>query len=845
MNELNDFLNLISDVKKESENKIGNHVIENLSDKIKENPFSSLLETTKVTPEKPHNIQDDLIEEPAAEEPTTESVIDTTEISSSLPKTIKKIDPSFLSEKIKTNDFSSLLETTKIVPEIPVQEEIVKKTIKKVDPSFLFEKIKDTSSLFSLLETEIEKKKEEDIKDKIKEEEFISLFSTKKVTLKEEEPVEFIEKPIESFVEEIIDIASEIADKIPVEQKITEELLIEAPKQVDLTDGAQYDKLFKTNVDLFNQPKNPKVAPEIKAITDKLQYMENWLSKISMAGPGGGEVNLRYLDDVNDKTIQDGRFLRYNAASDNFEFATVTGGGAPQVQSDWDQTNTEAVDYIKHKPFIPVNLDDLSDVSLSSVSSGQVLKYNGSVWVNDTDLSSSNGGSTPGYYGSFYDNQTQTVPSPNTPRAILLRASPVDSNGVTVSSNTRITTAYSGVYNIQFSFQLHHGGGGGNGETVLIWVRKNGIDIPNTSSEITVTTTNHHTVAAWNFIFPSNAGDYFELMWTTDNVNIVIEHITPTNGWPSIPSAIITVQQVASTMVGPTGNTGATGPQGIQGLTGNTGATGPQGIQGLTGNTGATGPQGLTGNTGIQGEIGPTGNTGASAYDTAVTNGFSGTQSQWLITLIGPTGNTGATGPQGLTGNTGPTGNTGATGPQGIEGLTGNTGATGPQGLTGNTGPQGIQGLTGNTGAQGPAGLNAPNTIISLIDVDVTNLANNTLLKYNAGTNKFEFVSFPSSIRTFNLFGELVPTTGTVRWYPHTNINVVSGYLSIGTVSQSAVTLQIRINTNIVGTFTLPANSYRSNTQSISLSMLTTDYMTVDLLTAGGENLTLTLEYNT
>ena len=133
MTELNDFLNLISDAKKESENKIGNHVIENLSNKIKENPFSSLLETTKVTPEKPHNIQDDLIKEPATEEPTTESVIDTTEISSRLPKTIKKIDPSFLSEKIKTNDFSSLLETTKIVPEIPVQEEIVKKTIKKVD----------------------------------------------------------------------------------------------------------------------------------------------------------------------------------------------------------------------------------------------------------------------------------------------------------------------------------------------------------------------------------------------------------------------------------------------------------------------------------------------------------------------------------------------------------------------------------------------------------------------------------------------------------------------------------------------------------------------------------------
>ncbi len=69
--------------------------------------------------------------------------------------------------------------------------------------------------------------------------------------------------------------------------------------------------------------------------------------------------------------------------------------------------------------------------------------------------------------------------------------------------------------------------------------------------------------------------------------------------------------------------------------------------------------------------------------------------------------------------------------------------------------------------------------------------------------------------------------------------------MSIGTKSSSDVTLQISINTNIVGTFTLPANAFRSNTQSISLSMLPTDYMTADLLTTGGENLTLTLEYNT
>ncbi|HDR8110380.1 TPA: collagen-like protein, partial [Bacillus cereus] len=83
-------------------------------------------------------------------------------------------------------------------------------------------------------------------------------------------------------------------------------------------------------------------------------------------------------------------------------------------------------------------------------------------------------------------------------------------------------------------------------------------------------------------------------------------------------------------------NTGATGPQGVQGNTGATGATGPQGVQG---NTGATGPQGVQGNTGATGPQGVQGNTGAI--------GPQGIQ--------GPTGATGATG-IGVTGPTGPTG---------------------------------------------------------------------------------------------------------------------------------------------------------------------------------------------
>jgi len=81
------------------------------------------------------------------------------------------------------------------------------------------------------------------------------------------------------------------------------------------------------------------------------------------------------------------------------------------------------------------------------------------------------------------------------------------------------------------------------------------------------------------------------------------------------------------------------GPQGSQGVPGEKGAPGqqgPQGIQGLTGEQGppgSTGSQGPTGNTGPQGPQGATGATGQSAFESAVSGGYSGTQAQFYLDL--------------------------------------------------------------------------------------------------------------------------------------------------------------------------------------------------------------------
>lgn len=84
--------------------------------------------------------------------------------------------------------------------------------------------------------------------------------------------------------------------------------------------------------------------------------------------------------------------------------------------------------------------------------------------------------------------------------------------------------------------------------------------------------------------------------------------------------------------------------QGPKGDKGDKGDTGEQGAKGDKGDKGDTGATGAAGNDGADGAA------GKSAYEVAVDNGFSGTEAQWLASLVG------ATGPQGPQGATGPAG---------------------------------------------------------------------------------------------------------------------------------------------------------------------------------------------
>jgi hypothetical protein len=176
-------------------------------------------------------------------------------------------------------------------------------------------------------------------------------------------------------------------------------------------------------------------------------------------------------------------------------------------------------------------------------------------------------GGASGFYGSYFSNVDQTAAATNTAYAMTVN-NVIGQNGISVVSGSQITFTSPGTYDIQFSAQLHNNGGGGSGNTVQIWFRKNGTDIPDSATRVAVPTNTPYVVAAWDFMDNFAAGDNFQIMWSTDNVNIGIDHNTAVAPAPNIPSVIISVMQVMYNQLGPQGATGATGASGATGATG-------------------------------------------------------------------------------------------------------------------------------------------------------------------------------------------------------------------------------------------------------------------------------------
>lgn len=205
---------------------------------------------------------------------------------------------------------------------------------------------------------------------------------------------------------------------------------------------------------------------------------------------------------------------------------------------------------------------------------------------------------------------------------------------------------------------------------------------------------------------------------------------------------------------------------------------------------------------GVAGPVGPTGDTGTTG----------------ALGPVGPTGSTGAQGIAGVPGPVGPTGPTGSAGATGPVGPTGIQGAAGTTGTTGPVGPTGAAGLAGTDGAQGPAGAPGP---VGPTGPD------------GLGSNVSILGQF---------VGAVVPLTGTVRYYPKTNITITQAVAWLSDPAVTQVVAYVRKNGVAAATIIIIQGQDKS-TQALNIAVAPTDYVTMDIVTGTGNDLTIRLDY--
>ena len=159
-------------------------------------------------------------------------------------------------------------------------------------------------------------------------------------------------------------------------------------------------------------------------------------------------------------------------------------------------------------------------------------------------------------YNQFSSDQDQTAASVANAYAVTLNTNEFP-NGISIVSNSRITFAADGIYNIAYSIQLKNTDN--SAHDVDIWLRKDGTDIANSNSRFSLTARKSsgdpsHLIATTPIMVDITAANqYVEIMWRVNSTTVSIEHfpavaanpgVTP--AIPATPSVIVGVTHISA-----------------------------------------------------------------------------------------------------------------------------------------------------------------------------------------------------------------------------------------------------------------------------------------------------------
>lgn len=500
---------------------------------------------------------------------------------------------------------------------------------------------------------------------------------------KEYEETDPVGKKLKAVKENVkVDLSSLFSQLTSLKEDLEKELVVAEAKQEQapmITEEIPYQPVIHTpevrakqvSKDLdkyltdksFQQPQPEVVDKDVEAIRNKIKFLEQAIGKIAAAGPGSGEVNFRWLDDVNRATMtpsNDNWVLEYDSATKKVQFTENVG---PIQTLRFNTTHTH--DEIRHDGTVCWNSVDktlnliqnevtqhigqethglIRNRTGATITKGSFVRFSGAeqngvarllvtpflgdgtypnlfgfgvsaedilddadgfvtVFGKVRDLNTTSTGITsetwqpgdilyaspttagkltkvkptapnnvipvaavlrvddeigelfvrPTYeqkrtYGTFADKTNQyaaeaATVNPNAVYPVTFNTTEVANGHRRGTDTSQIISEASGLFNYQFSMQFVSTNSAA--KEVYIWFRKNGNDIPDSASRITITGNDVYSVAAWDITVSMNVNDYFQIMWAVTNTSVHISAPAATAFCPAIPSVLLTVSEVA------------------------------------------------------------------------------------------------------------------------------------------------------------------------------------------------------------------------------------------------------------------------------------------------------------
>lgn len=146
------------------------------------------------------------------------------------------------------------------------------------------------------------------------------------------------------------------------------------------------------------------------------------------------------------------------------------------------------------------------------------------------------------YYAVILKTTSQTPTAINTENLLTFDSIQIG-NGVAIGTPTsRITVPQAGLYKFDAPIQLTSGSA--SAKNVWLWLKKNGVNIPNSARLVTSNINNGYIPITLSETISLTASDYVEIAFASDLINVTISTVAATAFAPAAPAIVLSVTQV-------------------------------------------------------------------------------------------------------------------------------------------------------------------------------------------------------------------------------------------------------------------------------------------------------------